>query len=283
MGMSTYQELTDRALEYINSGNWEDAYEMLKQKEAENDKSAIAVLANFYLYGVGVAKDTENAISYFEKAIEMGSGDAAWELGRLYFNNDEGIPISHSRAVSYFEKGAELGNEDCYGALAECYINGRGVVENYPKGFEYAQRAAKAGNPTGMINLAICYDDGLGTSKDPYAASHWYKEFLEYEPEDDFVMLRIALCLADPYERFGIRATGEMLQEAFYYASKAVEKGNVEAHLIVGWFYEKGEIVSRDYDIAHKYMQLAADNGNEVAMEHLKIYRKSIYGTYYIP
>ena len=35
MGMSTYQELTDRALEYINSGNWEDAYEMLKQKEAE--------------------------------------------------------------------------------------------------------------------------------------------------------------------------------------------------------------------------------------------------------
>ena len=41
MGMSTYQELTDRALEYINSGNWEDAYAMLKQKEAENDKSDV--------------------------------------------------------------------------------------------------------------------------------------------------------------------------------------------------------------------------------------------------
>ena len=137
-----------------------------------------------------------------------------------------------------------------------------------------------AGNATGMINAAICYDDGLGTNPDPYAACHWYKEYLNFEPEDDFVMLRIALCLADPYERFGIRTTGEMLNEAFYYA---LEKGNVEAHLIVGWFYEKGEVVPQDFDMAHKYIQIAADNGEETAQRHLQDFRKNIYGNYYIP
>lgn len=66
------------------------------------------------------------------------------------------------------------------------------------------------------INTTICYDDGWRTNP-------------------------------DPYERYSIRATGEMLNEAFYHARKALEKGNVEAHLIKGWFYEKGEVVQQDF------------------------------------
>lgn len=76
--ITTYRETSDRVLDLINSGNWEDAYEMLRQKEAENDKSAIAVLANFYIYGIGIAKDVEVGLNCFEKALGLGSGDVAW-------------------------------------------------------------------------------------------------------------------------------------------------------------------------------------------------------------
>lgn len=283
MAMSNYQELTEKAIALIDDGRWDEAFDELIRREAENDRDAIAVLAQFYLYGVGVAKDVELAVELLKKAVDMGSADAAWELGRIYYDNDFEFPTDKHKAVEMFEKGAQEGNEKCYGALLVCYLDGEGVPVNEAKAFEYAKKAAKAGNETGMLYTAICYEDGLGTNADPYAACHWYKEYLNFDPEDDAVMLRIALCLADPYERFGIRPTYEMLQEAYYYASKALEKGNVEAHLIVGWFYEKGEVVPKNFDLAHKFIEIAANNGNEVAQQHLKIFRKSIYGNYYIP
>jgi FOG: TPR repeat, SEL1 subfamily len=283
MGMSNYQDLTDRSIALINDGRWDEAFDELKRKEAENDRDAIAVLAQFYLYGVGIAKDIEMALELFNRAISLGSPDAAWELGLLYHHNDEVVPVNKYKAVELFEKGAQGGNESCYGVLSECYLRGDGTSVDEKKAFEYALMAAKAGNSMGMLNAAICYDDGLGTNPDTYAASHWYKEYLNYSPDDDFAMLRIALCMADPYERYVIRATGDALNEAFYYASKAVEKGNVEAHLIVGWFYEKGEIVPQDFDLAHKYIEIAANHGNEAAQKHLQDFRKNIYGNYYIP
>lgn len=283
MGMSSYEQLSDRMLAQINAGNWDKAYDELKSLESNGNATAVAVLAQFYLFGIGVAKDTELAVELFEKAINLGCGEAAWELGKQYYNDDSELSQNRDKAVSIFEKGAELGEASCMGALAQCYLFGNGVGENYSKAFDYAIRAAKMGDINGIYIAAICYDDGLGTNIDVGAAYTWYKEYLKYEPEDDKVMLRIALCLADPYERFGIRPTGDMLNEAFFYAGKAVEKGNVEAHLIVGWFYEKGEVVPCDYDMAHKYIQIAADNGHEFAQEHLKIFRKNLYGNYYIP
>ena len=281
--MSSYEQLTDRILAKINAGDWDEAYDELKSLESNGNAAAVAVLAQFYLFGIGVAKDTELAVELFEKAINMGCGEAAWELGKQYYNDDSELTQNRGKAVIVLEKGAELGDASCMGALAQCYLFGNGVSENSSKAFDYAIRAAKMGDVTGIHVAALCYDYGEGTSPDPGAAYNWYKEYLEYEPEDDEVMLRIALCLADPYERFNRRPTGDMLNEAFFYVSKAVEKGNVEAHLIVGWFYERGEVVPCDYDMAHKYIQIAADNGHEFAREHLSIYRKNLYGNYYIP
>lgn len=283
MGMSSYEQLSDRILDQINTGHWDDAYEELKDMESNGNAAAVAVLAQFYLYGIGVAKDQELAVELFEKAINMGCGAAAWELGKQYYNENSELPQNRSKAAQIFEKGVNLGEPSCMGALAQCYLFGDGISENHNKAFDNAIRAAKAGDVNGIKVAAICYEDGLGTNRDVGAAYTWYKEYLEYEPDDDEAMLRVALCLSDPYERFGIRPTGDMLNEAFYYASKAVEKGNVEAHLIVGWFYEKGEVVPCDYDMAHKYIQIAADNGDEVAQRHLQVFRKNIYGNYYIP
>lgn len=282
MGMSTYQELTDKSIAMIEDGRWDEAFDDLKRREANGEKEAIAVLAQFYLYGVGIAQDVDYAVELLDKAISMGSADAAWELGKLYYENEVGFPIDKCKAVELFEKGAQSGNENCYGILSECLLHGEGTSADGIKAFRYAMMGAKAGNALAMLNAAICYEDGLGTNSDPFAAAHWYKEYLNFAPEDDFAMSRIALCLADPYGYFGIRTTGEMLNEAFYYAGKAVEKGNVEAHTIIGLFYEKGEIVQQDFDLAHKYLQLAADNGDEFAQEHLKDYRKTVYGNYFL-
>lgn len=282
MKSSSYLELVDEIINLVNSGKQKEALELLRQNAEKKDKDAITALASFYLYGWGVTRDIEKAIELFEKGICLGSADAALELAFIYYKNEEGIPINKPLAVELFEKGAKAGHEACCAALSTIYLNGDGVPANGEKAFLYAMTAAKAGNFIAMLNVAVCYEDGIGVKQDPYQACYWYKQYLNYEEREDFVLLRIALCLADPYERFHIRPTNEMLREAFSYANKAMEKGDIEAYLIVGWFYEKGEVVRQDFELAHRYIKIAADNGNEIAKEHIKIFKKNIFGKYYI-
>ena len=53
--------------------------------------------------------------------------------------------------------------------------------------------------------------------------------------------------------------------------------------MMVAWFYEMGNVVNQDYEMAYKYFKIAADNGHEMSAELIKRYRKNIFGNYYIP
>ena len=44
MGMSNYQELSDRSIALVNDGKWDEAFDELKRLEANDDKDAVAVL-----------------------------------------------------------------------------------------------------------------------------------------------------------------------------------------------------------------------------------------------
>jgi|GEM_PF-1000083 len=283
MGMSSYDELEDRVLTMVDAGNWEDAYEMVLEGDSNGNADSTALLAQFYQYGLGVPKDMQRAIELYGKAIGFGQSKAATLLGDLYLKGDEMLPANISKAVTYYQKGADLGDSEAMGYLGNCYIYGEGVPENPDLAFEWTQRAAKSGSVLGIYNLAVCFDDGIGTPKDPFQAVYWYKNSLNITPDDDFIMYRLGCCLADPYEVYGIIPTQDMLKEAYDWICKAVEKGNVKAHIIIAWFYEFGKVVRQDFDTAHKYMKIAADNGDEFAEELLGRYRKNIYGNYYIP
>ena len=69
MGMSNYQELTDRSIAMINDGRWDEAFDDLKRREANGEKDAVAVLAQFYLYGVGIARDVEYAVELLNLSL----------------------------------------------------------------------------------------------------------------------------------------------------------------------------------------------------------------------
>lgn len=282
MGMSRYDELNEKYANYLETGRAEEAYNELLELERQGDGAAVAVLALFYEFGIVCEKNVPKAIFKYTKALECGCHEAAWELVRRYYYGvsvDDGIDEDKDKGLEIMKKGAAMGNASCTGVLAEHYAL---EEEDYPKTFEYALKAAKMGDSVGMYWAGICYDDGLGVSPDPGAACHWYREYLNYYPDNDKIMLRLAICLANPFDETR-RPNGAMLNEAFYYASKAVEKGNVNAHVIVAWFYEQGEIVELDYDLAYKYLKIAADNGHEYAQRHLKAYRKNLFGNYYLP
>ncbi len=282
-GADDYDALYEKTANLFEAGDWETAYNQLLEGDNKGDSNSTCILGDIYFYGIGITQDTERGIDLYIKALNMGNPRRAYDLGSIFERGKEGVAEDDYKAFHYYSKGSELGDPESMGSMAYCYMQGRGTDEDFEKALFYGLQAAKSGDYDGMLTLAVCYNDGLGTAPDPYVAAHWYRELIRIEPEDDYAMFRLAICLADPFVYFNIIPTREMLKEAFEWASKAVELGHIGAHLIIAWFYEKGDIVRQDFDVSHKFLKIAADNGDETAQNLLKRYRKNIYGHLYIP
>lgn len=282
MGMSRYADLYDKVMAHLNVQDWESAFSLVKNGDMQGDGNATAILAEFYLHGVGVPEDVETAIELLEKAISRGCMEAADTLGSLYLIGEK-VPQDDRKGISYIIKAAEMGDSLSMGKLANAYLNGDGVTQNYAQALEWGSKAAKLGDKCGMEIVAVIYDDGLGVYRDPMQASYWYRECLGRDPDNTFYLYRLAVCLADPFEVFNIHPSYEMLEEAYSCACKGVEKGDLDCHMLVAWFYEMGNVVEQNYGMAYKYFKIAADNGHEMSAELIKRYRKNIFGNYYIP
>lgn len=282
MGMSKYTELYNRVMSYLNAQDWESAYSLVKNGDLQGDGNASAILAEFYIYGVGVSEDVEMGIELLEKAISRGCIEAADTLGSLYLTGEK-VPLDDRKGISYIIKAAEMGDSLSMGKLANAYLNGHGVPEDYSKALEWGMKAAKFGDKNGMEIVAILYDDGLGVYRDPMQAAHWYRECLQQDPENTFYMYRLVVCLSDPFEDFNLHPDYSMLEEAFSWASKGVERGDLDCHMMIAWFYETGKVVNQDFNMAYKYFKIAADNGHEMSIELIKRYRRNIFGNYYLP
>lgn len=282
MGISKYDELYNRVMNYLDAENWESAFSLVKNGDSQGDENATAILAEFYLHGVGIPEDVETGIALLEKSISMGCKEAADTLGTIYMVGEK-LPLDEKKGVSYFIKASEMGSSLSMAKLANAYLDGDGIAQDYVKALEWGQKAAKLGEKKGMEIVAILYDDGLGVYRDCMQASYWYRECLQRDPENTFYMYRIAVCLADPFEVFNIHPSNEMLEEAYSWACKGVEKGDLDCHMLVAWFYETGNFVSQDFEMAYKYFKIAADNGHESSADLLKRYRRNIFGNYYLP
>lgn len=284
MGFGKYEQLQERMYSLLEEGNYNQALSELNKKNLDGDSDAMCILGHFYRYGTAVEQNMDKAIQLYENALERGNSIGAQILGILFEFGDENTSIlpNAERAFRYYKKAAELGNTDALGSLASCYYYGTGTNEDDVLAFSYATNAAKQGILRGKVITALCYDFGFGTKRDPFSAAYWYREVLMEDEEPEF-MCRLSICLASPYNAFNIVTTSEMLEEAYFWASKAVEHGHVESHVVIAWFYETGNYVQKDLEVAHKYLTLAANFDSELARDLLKRYRKNIRGLIYLP
>src|SRR5215471_16847186 len=65
-------------------------------------------------------------------------------------------------------------------------------------------------------------------------------------------------------------ATSESLRKAAEFFQKAADRGNAYAQYHLGWLYERGEGVPKDFAKAEQLYQKAADQGNKDAIASLK-------------
>lgn len=124
-------------------------------------------VASCYKNGIGTAKNLNNAITYFEKAANLGSVDAMREVAFLYLSTARA-----SKAFAWFEKGM---NDDvvCLFNYGKMLMEGNGVQKDQQKGFNALLSAAKQNYPEAQYWVGCAYYDGNGVVRSAEQGAEW--------------------------------------------------------------------------------------------------------------
>ena len=97
---------------------------------AVTNPQAMYLLGTLYEAGKGVEKNMAEAVSYMQKAADMGYGPAECALADMYYEG-RGVDQSYGKAVEWYAKADAQGrlNENAAKRYAACYENGWGGLE----------------------------------------------------------------------------------------------------------------------------------------------------------
>lgn len=144
----------------------------LRKSAAEGDPVAQLELGYAYDQGIGVKKDTKEAVKWYTKSAKSGNPDAQNNLGSSY-QAGEGVAQNSAQAVKWYTKAANQGHPAAQNSLAIRYLTGQGVKQNSMKAIYWYEEAAKNGNIYAFWNLADIYIEGQGVEKNYVEAYKW--------------------------------------------------------------------------------------------------------------
>lgn len=190
------------------------------------DASPLA-LCNMGLYFIA-QKDAPKALAYLLKAVDAGSSEAAYRIGRHLPN---GKP--------WLEKAASMGHEKAHVRLlgapkkqedADVYFESAYVEDEIPN----LQKAAVLGHQGACLRLAEIY-----VEKEDYANVDYYLKAADYSDFDigNFYFEKTLYAQALP----------------FYKAFADKFPKNAEANYTVGLCYKEGRGVARNLELAYGY------------------------------
>lgn len=208
-------------------------------------------LANVYFKGELVKQDIARASQLLEKAVALGSGNAAYRLGWMYEHGFLSEEPDYMKAMTSYEKAASLGNADGYCRAALYLANGYAGVKDAEKSKEYYEKAAEMGACFALVELAFLYENGDGVEKDYKKAF----ELLHKAAQDEYpyAMYRIGL-----YMEKGVISEPQ-LEEAFNWYQKAAEAGDVDAIFALGRCYKNGFGIDENMDKALEWFVKGAE------------------------
>ncbi|EJK64851.1 hypothetical protein THAOC_14367 [Thalassiosira oceanica] len=112
----------------------------------------------------------ELMLTMIQKRVDKGDGEAITFLGYKYFYGQLGLAKDVSRAVELWTEAAELGSLDAHYQLGLVYYYGIGIGEDQPRGIHHWQQAAMKGHIHSRHNLGVAeYKDG----NYELAVQHW--------------------------------------------------------------------------------------------------------------
>lgn len=113
------------------------------------------------------------AAAILSDAVACGHARSHADLSWLLLWGRDGIYIDHRRAFHLAEKGSRFGCDWSKGALAFCYISGRGVAVDEALGFDLASESASTSYSQFCLGYAHFYGIGGAPKKSILAMKHF--------------------------------------------------------------------------------------------------------------
>ena len=210
--------------------------DMLRKAADQSSGMAECTLARFYVQGVGVEKDLDEAKELYERALEHGG---------LIKEMEDDAKEMLAKLESTLDSSKETSEE--YPGIDE------NASEEKQAEFKEVYAKAQNGDSEAQYRLGVSLKLGYyGASKNGRLASDWYKK------SADGGNIEAMVSLADCYKDGEVE--GKNLDDAIPLYKKAAEGGDWRAQHVLAEIYSSGESVSLDYAEALKWALLAADN-----------------------
>jgi len=106
---------TERKLEEANlafsSEEYSRALDILKPLVESSIPGALGMLGFAYQLGLGVTRDGQKAVELLLKAVELGDGTAAHNLGTIYVTGMPGVEANRELSKKFYRKAKEMGSQ----------------------------------------------------------------------------------------------------------------------------------------------------------------------------
>ncbi|MBD5306498.1 MAG: hypothetical protein HDS14_02580 [Bacteroides sp.] len=224
-----------------NAGDQVAALKWLKVGAEADDAVAQCGLAIAYLHGEGTKKDIQKVEFWAAKSAKSGYAYAQSLLGDLNYN----VNHNYKEAIYWWEKAANQNDGHSIQQLANLYFNGDGVPKDEKEAFMWVERGAENGDVDAMVTMAdaLIYGD-RGLEIDYAKALQWYEKAIATGNLSANYLWNVG----HMYQT-GM-GTDINLKKAFDLFSKSAELKYGQAYNDLAYFYARGEIVPKNFDIA---------------------------------
>ena len=196
------------------------------------------------------------------KAAEKSPIEATSSDSRLVNRSaDSGVQSNLSRYLKWLEKSANEGITLAQISLAEMYVTGQGVPQDWTQAAAWFLKAAEHGDARAQYELGMMYLNGRGFDKDFKQAQSWFSKAARQGNASAHLELGRLYLLGQGVTRD--------FQQAVVFFLKAAQQGNASAYLELGRLYLLGKGVKRDFQQAATFFLKAAKLGNVSACYEL--------------
>ncbi|RMH20748.1 MAG: hypothetical protein D6698_03610, partial [Gammaproteobacteria bacterium] len=254
------------ASQAMNQGNYGQVKTLITPLAKSGIPWAQMLLAQLYEQGLGIPKDSTQALSWLKKAAAANYPEAQFKLGMYYLDHLHELPDARRQAEDLFatiaessqklrrqlfysskaayikgdyekafilaDPAARFGDSDAQFLIGVMFDKGQGVPVYQPEAIKWYLKAAKQDHGMAQLYLAIKYDRGDGVSRDEKESFAWYLKAARHD------LLQAMVRLSDFYAQ-GLGTEKDPAQ-SIVWLKKAAEKGSAEAMKKMAYHYANG-------------------------------------------
>lgn len=241
-----FQEVEDA----LTAKHYSEAAKRLIPLAEHGNAKAARMLADLYMKGQGVQKNSKKAKCLLEQSSASGDPEGMCSLAIVLKSESIGLNSSadKKRALILLERSANLGCIRANYLMGLEYMWGTTTKQNFVQAVKYFQPIAQAGNGDAECILAHFYEEGLGVPQNTQKAATLFKLAKRHGcANGEYAIGRTYL--------YGL-GTAEDDNKAFKWLSQAALDGNEHAVNDLGTMYANGKGVERnDKKAVELYLQ----------------------------